>query len=295
MDVGSVGRDVGELQTSLIALGYEINGGELSLFTFGTTTDKAVRLYQADHRLDVDGIVGPNTLKSIKSTLLSISRSVTGDHLNIAGKELTKDVYCSLLVYAGVDIVPAGSWGTALWNAMADSDIVNDKNELASFTANVLYETGHLKTFSECFNYSDTALRLLWPNRFSFTDAKRYGRTLTQRANEQAIANMAYANRYGNGDFGSGDGWLYRGRGPMQLTFHDNYIEFFNETKNFIAVQTVSLPTNGSAAAVWFWKRNGCGALARQSKFDEVCTRINGGKNGLAERNKLTEFLLGYL
>ena len=40
---------------------------------------------------------------------------------------------------------------------------------------------------------------------------------------EEQIFNIVYADRIGNGDINSGDGFKYRGRGPIQLTGKDNY------------------------------------------------------------------------
>lgn len=69
----------------------------------------------------------------------------------------------------------------------------------------------------------------IWPKKFSKELAQKYGRTTNQKANQEAIANIVYTNKIGNGDEKSGDGYKYRGRGLIQLTGKVNYSEFSNK------------------------------------------------------------------
>ncbi|SDP94876.1 hypothetical protein [Ectopseudomonas guguanensis] len=96
------------------------------------------------------------------------------------------------------------------------------------FFAQTMQEVGSsLSLHSENLNYASLAL----PGLFRYfqihpDEAELYGRTSEHPANQEAIANRAYANRNGNGGVSSGDGWRYRGRGIIQLTGRINYRNF---------------------------------------------------------------------
>mgnify|MGYP002652002814 CR=1 FL=1 len=97
----------------------------------------------------------------------------------------------------------------------------------AHFFGQVRQEVGSDGRLDENLNYSPAGLKAL----FSYfakhpAEAELYGRTDKHPANPEAIANRAYANRNGNGDVASGDGWLFRGRGLKQLTGRANYRAF---------------------------------------------------------------------
>ncbi len=116
------------------------------------------------------------------------------------------------------------------------------------------------------------------------------------------IANVAYANRMGNGSIESGDGWRYRGRGPGQLTGHDNYKACGAALGlDLLAYpDQVALPEVGCLAFAWFWsKGNKTGkslnSLAEAGRIDEISLAVNGGTLGLSERARLTSHVLGVL
>jgi putative chitinase len=95
----------------------------------------------------------------------------------------------------------------------------------AHFFAQVLEEVGQsASTREENMNYASTALGKLFSYfRSNPAEAEQYGRTSAHAANQQAIANRAYADKLGNGNVASGDGWRYRGKGYIQLTGKANY------------------------------------------------------------------------
>ena len=129
-------------------------------------------------------------------------------------------------------------------------------------------------------------------------DASLYGRItvkgkVTQLANQEAIGNQAYSNIMGNGDFESGDGYKYRGRGMFQLTGKSNYTAF-NRFLNEAGVDIVAKPelilTTEYAikSALWFYKTKVVDMLKIESAtVEEVTDKVNGGKNGINERQAI--------
>ena len=102
---------------------------------------------------------------------------------------------------------------------------VNTDLRLAMFLAQVREEIGtRFEPKVESLNYTVEALTKTFKS-ITLDQAKLYGRTSTQKANQEAIANIVYASRMGNGDEKSGDGWKYRGRGTLQITGKYNYQE----------------------------------------------------------------------
>lgn len=153
----------------------------------------------------------------------------------------------------------------------------------AAFIAQCGHESAGWSTFVENLNYSAKALNTVFPKYFvqAGRNAEEYAR------NPEKIANVVYASRMGNGDIASGDGWHYRGRGPIQLTGRSNYAAFSNAfgvdvVKNPDLVQTDK--ETGLMAAVWFWNKNGLNELADAQDIKAMTKRINGGYNGLEDR-----------
>lgn len=115
--------------------------------------------------------------------------------------------------------------------------------------------------------------------------------------NPIALANAAYAGRYGNGDEASGDGWRYRGSSPAQLTFKDNYAEC-GTALNLPLVdhpEMLRQPDTGMMAAMWFWQKHGCNEAADLDDVRVVTFHINGGENGLQDRIYYTEKAKGLI
>ncbi|WP_206085788.1 glycoside hydrolase family 19 protein [Massilia polaris] len=176
----------------------------------------------------------------------------------------------------------------------------------AAFLAQVLHESLGLTRMTENLNYSPAALIATFNTRqairFTTDAAALYGRTAHHPANQQMIANTAYANRMGNGSIESGDGWRYRGRGPGQLTGKDNYTAC-GEALGLDLVNCpdqVAEPTVGCLAFAWFWdKGNRTGKslnlVADIGKIDRLSLAVNGGSHGLAERIALTQRALEVL
>jgi putative chitinase len=183
---------------------------------------------------------------------------------------------------------------------------INSPARQAAFIAQVLHESNNLTTMCENLNYSPASLIATFNTRtverFTQETAALYGRTEAHPANQQMIANVAYANRMGNGSVESGDGWRYRGRGPGQLTGKDNYAKCGAALGVDLVgcPDQVAQPEMGCLAFAWFWsKGNPTGRdlslLADAGKIEGVSLAVNGGRNGLSERLALTERALQVL
>jgi putative chitinase len=154
----------------------------------------------------------------------------------------------------------------------------------AAFIAQVGHESGNLTAMKENLNYGQSGLLKVFPKYFrDAATASRYAR------NPKAIANRVYANRMGNGDEASGDGYRYRGRGLIQITGSYNYHAFATVMKISVADACTYMETLEGAAmsAGWFWSQAGLNAMADQTRFTDITRRINGGVNGLAHRKEL--------
>jgi putative chitinase len=165
----------------------------------------------------------------------------------------------------------------------------------AAFVAQMLHESANFTAMEENLNYSPAALLATWPGRFNLTTSSQYGRTAAHPANQPMIANIAYGGRMGNGPASSGDGWKFRGRGPGQLTGHDNYLNCGAAIGiDLIAYpELVAHPDVGCLAFAWFWtKGNPTGKslslLADKGQINAISVAVNGGKIGLDERRQLT-------
>jgi len=161
------------------------------------------------------------------------------------------------------------------------------KLRIAHFMAQIEHESG-LKPISENLNYSASGLIRVFRKYFSDLEAINF-------ANQpQRIANRVYANRMGNGDEKSGEGWKYRGRGFIQVTGKINYFQLANDT-DLDCLKNPDLllqEANAMISALWFWDLKGLNKLADKNDIKGITKRINGGYNGLAHR---TELLKKYL
>jgi putative chitinase len=171
-------------------------------------------------------------------------------------------------------------WAEALIDSMERYEI-NTPLRQAAFLAQVAHESAELTRLEENLNYSSERLTIVFPKYFpSLGIAQSYGRK------PERIANKVYSNRMGNGDEASGDGFRYHGRGPIQLTGKSNYVLCGYSIVADLAGHPDLLlqPKEGSLSAGWFWGSRDLNDLADRAEFKEITKRINGGYNGLTER-----------
>lgn len=154
------------------------------------------------------------------------------------------------------------------------------KDGLAMFLAQLHHESAKFTRMTENLNYSAKGLLATFGKYFTSELAEQYARQ------PERIANRVYANRMGNGDYQSGDGYKYRGRGYIQLTGKNNY-KLYADLLDVDLINSPELLCDNDIAidcALLFFKQN---KILNDVDVKHVTKVINGGYNGLAEREKL--------
>jgi putative chitinase len=179
-------------------------------------------------------------------------------------------------------------WHKALAQLLPEYEI-NTPQRMAAFLAQCAHESGGFLAIKENLNYRAASLRKTFAKYFPTDELAQ------QYANKpQAIANKVYANRMGNGDEASGDGYRYSGRGLIQLTGKDNYFWFAASINLTPEAASEYMETFEGAAqsACWFWETNNLNTWADQGDILTLTKRINGGTIGLEDRIKHYEHAL---
>ena len=176
-------------------------------------------------------------------------------------------------------------WHHALEQLFPDYDI-NMPKRMAAFIAQCAHESGGFMVLKENLNYKAASLRKIFPKYFPTDElAQQYA---SKPNKQEAIASRIYANRMGNGDEASGDGYRYCGRGLIQLTGKSNYQAFADSLEMKVEDVPEYLATFEGAAqsACWFWETNGLNKYADAGDILGLTKRINGGTIGLEDRKK---------
>ena len=163
---------------------------------------------------------------------------------------------------------------------------------IAAFLGQCSMESaGFTRLEENLFYTTPERIRAVFPSRVkSLADAAQLTR------NPQALANRVYAGRLGNGDEASGDGWRYRGRGLVQLTGRDNYVD----AADGLALPLVThpdlaaLPAAACMTAAWFWHARKLNILADSAQWDAITRAVNGpAMLHAAQRRQMTEDAIG--
>jgi len=184
----------------------------------------------------------------------------------------------------------ADRWVNAL-NETCEEFAIDTPFRIAGFLSNVAHESAGFKFVRENLNYSAASLMRVWPSRFPNLEvAQRYA------MQPEKIANRAYADRMGNGDEASGDGAKFLGRGLIQLTGKNNYVAYSMACDNEALQhpEIVEQPKYAAESAGWFWNVNRLNTLADAQDVGGMCRRINGGYNGLDDRQMKYSKLMDY-
>jgi putative chitinase len=268
--VGSTGDDVKKLQE---LLGVDVIG------KFGPKTEAAVKGWQSANGLTPDGVVGPNTWAKIfapKSEATPTPAPAPVAQPIVQNTTFNLGKLKGHIPQAVIDQIPdtAARFG------------ITTTLRLAHFLAQCGHESGGFKAVSENLNYGAKGLLNIF---------KKYFKTIAQATayerKPEKIANLVYANRMGNGNEASGEGFKFRGRGFIQLTGKENYKSFDATVPEDIIAQPELVATKYPlASAAFFFKKNNLWSICDKGNSPEVVTlvtkRVNGGTIGLADRQK---------
>ena len=282
LKLGSSGPDVRRLQQRLSDLGFDPNGIDGN---FGSGTEKAVRAFQQANGLGVDGKVGPGTQAALDAAKVggaSGGGSTVGGSISTGAVPATAPVTTPNLNLAGlVGKIPDAV--LAQIPAAAAEFGINTNLRLAHFLAQCALESTGFTATVENLSYSAQRIPQVFGKYFRNVDPGPYAR------NAQKLGSRVYANRMGNGDESSGDGFRFRGRGYIQLTGKNNYTSF----SQFVGEDCVANPDLVAtkyplASAAFFFNSNRIWAICDQGADDATVTKVtkavNGGTHGLAER-----------
>ena len=295
---GSSGPDVKDLQQKLKDLGFDPNGVDGN---FGPGTKAAVTAFQQSKGLQADGVAGPATMSALQAASGSASTSAgdatLGDSAAESGGEVSGGATSATAAAAAPATAPnlnlaalAGKVPQAVIDQIPEAAAkfgITTNLRLAHFLAQCALESMNFTAVVENLNYSAQRLLQIFPKYFKDVDVNAYAR------NPQKIGSRVYANRMGNGDEASGDGYKYRGRGYIQLTGKNNYQSFTGHIgEDCVGNPDLVQTKYPLASAGFFFNSNNIWAICDQGASDaivsKVSTRVNGANpaHGLAERQQ---------
>lgn len=181
-----------------------------------------------------------------------------------------------------MEIIKKGLLLKSRYRTMLDEFGINTPLRLCHFFTQISHES-KLKPVSENLNYSAKRLVEVFPRYFTGLNLVYYSQQ------PERIANRVYANRMGNGNEASGEGWKYRGRGFIQITGKENYFHLQVDTDLPVLKNPDLLlnEANAMLSACWFWKKKGLSSLADKDLIKAITKRINGAYNGIEHRKEL--------
>jgi len=189
-------------------------------------------------------------------------------------------------------VTPDGAFGPNTARAIAKHYDLSP-NRAAHLLGQAAHESAGFTITKESLYYS-TPERLckVWPSRFkTVADAEPYVK------NPQALADKVYGGRGGN----NGEGYKWRGRGFIQLTFRDSYRSFASDMRVPEVMEDPSLVETEYAfeSAYWFFDKNGLFRMADNGigtdNIRAITKRVNGGHHGIDDRIAQTQKIYGWL
>lgn len=158
---------------------------------------------------------------------------------------------------------------------------ITTRQRKAAFLAQCGHESSSFNVLKENLNYSADALLRVFPRYFTVAKAQQVAR------NQKLIGDIVYGNRMGNGP---DEGYLYRGRGLIQVTGKDNYREcskyMYNDERLLETPDLLLDKEKACLSAIWYWKKHHLNTFADADDILTMTRKINGGVNGLDERKR---------
>lgn len=191
-----------------------------------------------------------------------------------------EDRWAEVLRLLGVRPGVAKDWAPVCTEFLVPANFSLGREEIDDFLAQIIHESAHLTRLEENLRYSAQRLCQVWPARFPTIEA-----AAPFAYNPVALAEKVYGGRMGNDS--PGDGWLYRGRGPIMLTGAEAYELAQVETGLPLVdkPELAATPRGGMQVSIAWWERRIPDSMI--GNVDLVSRRVNGGANGLAERRTL--------
>jgi predicted chitinase len=163
-----------------------------------------------------------------------------------------------------------------------------DPNEQALLLANVHSETGGFTRIGdEDLRYSVKRLKELRPDIKKLRNASDAEIEAAVAGGREKIAELMYGGRGGN--TAAGEGFKYRGRGMLQLTFKGNYAQLSKAVKQDLVNNpdlVANDPNVAADTAIQYWLKRVDRKAAQRGDVDRVALQVNGGKIGITERHK---------
>lgn len=255
---GSNGEDVKKLQTKL---------GLASDGIFGAMTETAVKKWQTSNNLPSTGIVDDNTWNKMFNNIVKTESKVSPT-TSMDISKLKGHVPDTVL-----NEIPS----------VMDKFKINTPLRLSHFLAQCGHESGNFKSIRENLNYSKERLKQIFPKYFPGNLSESYDR------NPEKIASKVYGNRMGNGDEFTKEGYIFRGRGYIQLTGKDNYKSFGQAiNENLLTDPDLVATKYPLLSAAWFFSKNKINEIADKGSSDDVVKqvtkKVNGGHIGIEDR-----------
>lgn len=195
---------------------------------------------------------------------------------------LTSLDWAARLLQLGVDGSRIDVWAPLFAAHVQPDGFGQGAQEMDDFIGQILHESGMLAHIEENLEYSAARLTAVWPSRFPDLQAAE-----PFAFNPHDLANEVYGHRLGNTE--PGDGWLYRGRGLIQVTGRANYQLVQDATTIPLVAHPDMLAQPEMALVVskaWWDKKVPDTAVGDVARITRI---VNGGLVGLADRQRLTD------
>lgn len=205
----------------------------------------------------------------------------------------TTQQWLRILQACGVAPATAARWADVFADEINDGTFSKGDADLVDFLPTILHESAMLERMEESLDYAaDRLVTVFGAHRITPAQAQQFGRIPgKQAADQRAIANIVYGGAWGHKNLGNtlpGDGWIFRGRGPVQVTGRANYRRVGDlEGQNLEGIpDLLSQPRFALEACIAWWEDRIPDSLLGETTA--IRARVNGGTLGLAEVQALT-------